>query len=522
MTKKSLYILHIEDSPEDSELAGELLKTNGLDCKIKRVDTRAAVFDALEHEAFDLILADCKLPNFSGLHALEIAHALTPEIPFVFLSGTIGEQTAIESLRNGATDYILKDHLSRLVPSVRRALAEAEERKLCRQLQNRMREAGRMEAVSTLSSGLAHDFNNILTIILGHASLLATENRNPNRVMEIGDTITQAALRASDIVQQLLAFARKSEGHTVPVDLNQLIQDRFGFLTEKLPPEIKVTFQPFDEIPGILADVSQLERILLNLVTNSADSMPKGGQITLSTQLISADELPDLLPDFAGGKYVCLKVTDTGAGMDFATREHVFEPFFTTKERGHATGLGLPVVYGLVQAHNGCIKVDSEPNEGTTVSIFFPATTAKLPPRKSISPEQDPSLRGTETILLVEDESDVCFYIETILQSHGYKVLTAHDYDEAKKLFLAQQNQIDLVFSDVGLPRVDGITMCTEFKRLKPDLAVVMASGYSARELKAGLHYLHNDDYLSKPFHTDEILKSVRKVLDGSKVTKSA
>ena len=145
--KKLLNILHIEDSREDCDLVRELLLSNGLNCEIQRVETRAQVFDALEGRSFDLILADCKLPNFSGLHALEIARALKPEIPFIFLSGTIGEQTAIDSLRNGATDYVLKDHLSRLAPAIRRALAEAEERSLCRQLQNRMREAGRLEAI---------------------------------------------------------------------------------------------------------------------------------------------------------------------------------------------------------------------------------------------------------------------------------------------------------------------------------------------------------------------------------------
>ena len=171
--KSPLQVLHIEDSKEDCELIQHLLAKDGLTCEVSRVETRAEVFDALQNDKYDLILADCKLPSFSGLHALEIAHALKPEIPFVFVSGTIGEETAIESLRNGATDYVLKDHLFRLAPAVRRALAEAEERRLCRKLQHRLREAGRLEAISTLSNGIAHDFNNILTIILGHASLLS-------------------------------------------------------------------------------------------------------------------------------------------------------------------------------------------------------------------------------------------------------------------------------------------------------------------------------------------------------------
>src|SRR5476649_1999818 len=221
--KQTLNILHIEDSKEDSELITRMLMSNGFKCAVKRIDTRPQVFDELEKNSYDLILADCKLPDFSGLRALEIAHALKPEIPFVFVSGTIGEETAIESLRNGATDYVLKDRLCRLVPAVRRALAEAEERTMCRQLQQRLREAGRLEAISTLSNGIAHDFNNILTIVLGHASLLAMERENPGRVLEISSTISDAAQRGSEIVQQLLAFARKSDGHVAPADLNRYL-----------------------------------------------------------------------------------------------------------------------------------------------------------------------------------------------------------------------------------------------------------------------------------------------------------
>src|SRR6202050_4745945 len=228
--KQSLHVLHIEDSEDDCDLVKELLRKEGLACDVTRVETRAEVFNELQNHAFDLILADCKLPGFSGLQALEIAYALKPEVPFVFVSGTIGEENAMESLRNGATDYVLKDRLSRLVPAVRRALAEAEERKMCRQLQQRLREAGRLEAIGTLSNGIAHDFNNILTIILGHASLLTMEHEHPERVLEISGTISEAAMRGSEIVQQLLAFARKSDGHVAPADLNRYIQSSLNAL----------------------------------------------------------------------------------------------------------------------------------------------------------------------------------------------------------------------------------------------------------------------------------------------------
>jgi two-component system cell cycle sensor histidine kinase/response regulator CckA len=457
---KPLNILHIEDSMDDSELIRRLLVDNGLPCNVTRIETRDEVFTALEKNSFDLILADCKLPNFSGLRALEIAHALKPEVPFVFVSGTIGEETAIESLRNGATDYVLKDRLSRLVPAVRRALAEAEERTMCRHLQQRLREAGRLEAISTLSNGIAHDFNNILTIILGHASLLTMQSNHPERVLEISGTITEAGRRGSEIVQQLLAFARKSDGHVAPADLNKYIQAHLNAYKEKLPPRVDLSFEPGDKLPTVMADAGQLDCILMNLVTNSVDAMATGGHITLSTKLVKAIDLPEMTTELDSESYVCLTVSDTGKGIDSTTREHVFEPFFTTKERGRGTGLGLPVVYGLMQAHHGHVDVQSEIGKGTSISLYFPVPKEDEETPTPVAHESDPALTGSETILIVEDEEDVRFFLETMLQSYGYRTLSAADFDQAMVLFREHKDDVRLVFSDIGLPRIDGIELC--------------------------------------------------------------
>jgi len=518
--KSSLHILHIEDSVEDCELIQNLLRKEGLKCEVSRVETRSEVFNALQNESFDLILSDCKLPAFSGLHALEIARALKPETPFVFVSGTIGEETAIESLRNGATDYVLKEHLSRLVPAVRRALAEAEEKRLCRKLQQRLHEAGRLEAISTLSNGIAHDFNNILTIILGHTSLLSTQYDKPDRVQEINETIRLAAKRASDVVQQLLAFAHKSEGHAVPTDLNRRLQESMSVLKACVPEKHELIFEPAAHLPNILVDVGQLNRILINLIVNAVDSMPTGGRITLSTTFVSVQEIPDLLPELATDYYVGLKVADTGVGMDPLIREHIFEPFYTTKERGRGTGLGLPVVYGLMQAHHGSIEVASEPGKGTTISLYFPVPQEAVTPASSQL--SNPDLNGSETILVVDDEPDVGFYLETILQNHGYRVLTAQDHKQAIDLFKAHREEIQLVLSDVGLPKVDGITLCSKLKELKLDLKIILCSGYSPKDFKKRMNDLGSDVFLAKPYNTHEILQCVRSVLDNSAVQHSA
>ena len=214
------------------------------------------------------------------------------------------------------------------------------------------------------------------------------EHENPERVLEISGTISEAARRGAEIVQQLLAFARKSDGHAAPADLNRYIQAHLNALKERLPHQVDLTFKPAKGLPNILMDAGQLDRILANVIANSIDAMSTGGHIILSTKLVAATELPDLLPEFASENYVCLTVTDTGKGIDSTTREHVFEPFFTTKERGRGTGLGLPVVYGLMQAHHGYVNVKSEIGEGTEISLFFPAPkpAAANPPPTTSSP----------------------------------------------------------------------------------------------------------------------------------------
>ncbi|HEX4141205.1 MAG TPA: response regulator [Candidatus Methylacidiphilales bacterium] len=514
--KTKLQILHIEDSPEDSELIEKLLSDNGLSCAITRVETRRDVFDALEKRPFDLILSDCKLPGFDGMRALEIAHALKPETPFVFVSGTIGEETAIESLRNGATDYVLKDRLTRLVPAVKRALAEAEEHAMCRQLQQRLREAGRLEAISTLSNGIAHDFNNILTIILGHASLLPMERGCAQRVQEISHTISDAARRGSEIVQQLLAFARKSDGHVAPTDLNRYITAHLNAIKEKLPDRVGLAFEPAANLPRVLIDASQLDRILDNLVTNSVDAMAARGHIVISTSVASALDVPDLLPEFAAEEYVRLVVADDGKGIDADTRQHVFEPFFTTKERGRGTGLGLPVVYGLMQAHRGYVDVKSEIGRGTSISLYFPVPRSIVVPSAPLAHQADPALSGTETILVVEDEADVRVYLETVLRTHNYAVHSAADVEEAIEVFKNHRDEISLVFSDVGLPKVDGIALGLKLRELKPGLPIVLASGYPTKDFRERINELGAQAFLAKPYNTQDILLTVRRALTDS------
>jgi CheY-like chemotaxis protein len=229
---------------------------------------------------------------------------------------------------------------------------------------------------------------------------------------------------------------------------------------------------------------------------------------------VKAAERPDLLPELASEHYLCLTVADTGRGIDPTTREHVFEPFFTTKERGRGTGLGLPVVYGLMQAHHGYVEVKSELGIGTTVSLYFPVPKT-APVAASPVEETDATAAGVETILVVEDETDVRFFLEMVLRAHNYRVLPAATVDEALALFEKHKDEINLVFTDVGLPKIDGISLAQKLRAIKPSLPVVLASGYPTKEFKERLNELGPQAFLSKPYNTQELLQTIRRGLSG-------
>lgn len=367
-----LHILHIEDSQDDSELVHRMLQKEGFDNEIHRVETREQLFEALEHSSYDLILSDCTLPQFSGFQALEIAYALKPHIPFIFVSGTMGEETAIKSLQDGATDYVLKHRLSRLVPAVSRALAEARERAMLRAMKTRLHHARRLEAIGTLAGGLAHDFNNLLQILKAHIALLSEEFDRPDQVIKIAETLDKVTDRGSELMQELLVFARKTDARFTSIDIAMLIHEVAEAHKVWLPENIHLTLQLEKELPPIFVDPSQIDRMLTNLILNAKDAMPKGGTITLSAEVIHFDSVFSHSWPSDDDSYLCLKVSDTGIGMDESTRLQVFEPFFTTKSFERGIGLGLSVVFGLMQVHNGFIDIQSKPGEGTTISLFFP------------------------------------------------------------------------------------------------------------------------------------------------------
>jgi len=386
--KKPLHVIHIEDSPEDCELIRHMLQAAGIGCEVVRIETREQFTKALQESECDLILSDCNLPHFDGLEALQMARAIKPEVPFIFVSGTIGEEAAIKSLQNGATDYVLKHRLSRFLPAVRRALNEVEDRNARRVVEGQLRQARKLETIGTLAGGLAHDFRNLLQTMKLNINLLSMVANEPEQVIHVAEQLNKTTDRGYGMMQELLVFARKTEGRLLPVDITAQIKETAQFLQASLPANVSLSLQRLEEdLPPILADGIQLDRMLSNLIINARDAMPQGGEITISTDLVRFDHIHASSWQLNDAPYLRVQISDTGMGMDEATQYHVFEPFYTTKAPEKGTGLGLSVVFGLMESHQGFIDLQSEVGKGTTFSLFFP-----LPPGTNVAPDRIQSI----------------------------------------------------------------------------------------------------------------------------------
>jgi two-component system cell cycle sensor histidine kinase/response regulator CckA len=373
-------ILNLEDNAVDSELIQLWLEAKGVECDLVRVETEADYLRVLE-QGVDLIVADVSLPSFDGTRALGLARQHRPEIPFIFFSGTMGEEAAIESFRKGATDYVLKQRPARLVPAVQRALQEVEagrqrrrEEKALRDAEERLLLAQKWESIGILAGGVAHDFNNLLTVIIGHASADLAERPSGKHCQ----AILAASKRAANLTQQLLLYAGEAHAVVEIVDLTELVSQSTARLAAFVPKGVSLSFNLSKDLPCIEADLSMIEQILKHLVVNAGEAIPadRDGLIEISTS--RCEVTPDFARqhskayDVAAGAFVCLAVRDNGDGMDEATISRIFDPFYSTKFTGR--GLGLAAVLGIVRTSKGFIDVQSSPGTGTTSRVFLPAS----------------------------------------------------------------------------------------------------------------------------------------------------
>jgi PAS domain S-box-containing protein len=383
-----------------------------------------------------------------------------------------------------------------------------------KQLEQQFIQAQKMESIGTLAGGIAHDFNNILGIILGYSNLLMERRKKPKEFLESIQAINQAVERGAALVSQILTFARKTDIAFLPVNLADLARELLAMLTQTFPKSITMKGSFPKNIPDIYADRTQIHQVLLNLCVNARDAMPRGGKVTLKTEIQSNEQVRIRFPAADQEKYVCLSVTDTGKGMDEVTRLRVFDPFFTTKQNGKGMGLGLSVVYGVVQSHHSFIEVESKLGTGTTFRIYFPVPEME---RHSIDlQKQKKPLKtsGTETILFIEDEDLLATMVRHILESKGYTIHVVKNNEQAISLFKRLKNKISLVLIDLDLPEKTGMAEFKELKKINSGIKVVFASGFFESQTRSDLLKAGAKGFIQKPFTLENILQAIRTVLD--------
>jgi PAS domain S-box-containing protein len=634
-----LRILIIEDNPDDRALIQRELQREYADLRINPILSAIDFARALEEdEPYDLVLTDYQLPWTNGLAVLHTVKSRYPDCPVIMVTGTGSEEIAVEAMKAGLDDYVIKapPHckiFGRLAVSVRTVLERAQERQALREsedrfhafmdnspavafmkdedgrfvyvnqlferffkltrlqwlgktdfdlwpeetarqlrdndlailaedrpaeifevfpgpdgtphqwlvfkfpvkdqagrrflggmavniterrhLEQQLRQAQKMEAIGKLAGGVAHDFNNIVTIITGYSDMLLSRIGPENSMRRELEQIKKAGDRAHSLTRQLLAFSRRQMLQPKVLDLNAVVTNLEPMLQRLIGENIELVIELKPGLEQVKADPGQIEQVIMNLAINARDAMPQGGKLLLETDNVELDEAYARrhIPT-QPGSYVRLAVSDTGCGMDAATQSRIFEPFFTTKEQGKGTGLGLSTVYGIVKQSGGYIWVYSERGQGTTFKIYLPRVLA---PADSVPPVMHWSSlpQGKETVLVVEDEPEVRWLVRDMLQHLGYNVLEARHGIEAQVLSIQHPGPIHLLITDVVMPQMSGREIAEQLTSEHPETKVLYMSGYTDDAVvRHGVLAAHMA-FLQKPFTPEALARKVREVLDG-------
>jgi signal transduction histidine kinase len=514
----AIRVLLVEDSKDDVELVTLELVRHGFACESRAVETRPAFLDALTSGPWDVVLSDHSMREFSSMEALALVRENDPDLPFIIVSGTIGEDAAVDAMKAGAQDYVLKQNLRRLGPAVEREMREAANRRSQRQKlqasENQLRHAQKLEAVGRLAGGIAHDFNNLLTVILGFSEFLIEQLPAGTPALRDAGEIRLAAQRAARLTKQLLAFSRQQVLEPRVVNLVTALNDLQPMIQRLIGEDIRCQFTLATPPQLVLIDPGQFEQIMLNLVVNARDAMPEGGRLSveLSRTTVAGEHAAAL--DVAEGEYITVTVTDTGEGMDPETVEHIFEPFFTTKDPGRGTGLGLSTVFGIVRQSRGGIEVRTARKQGTTFRIYFVRSKATAADHDSgVTIAKRPV--APSTILLVEDEPGVRTFLETALQRAGHRVIATGSGQEAVTAAARSSTPIDLVIADVVMPGMAGPQVARLVSQSHPRATVLFLSGYASHASLPDSLTADPSAFLQKPFSVEALLAKVQERLSS-------
>jgi two-component system cell cycle sensor histidine kinase/response regulator CckA len=389
---------------------------------------------------------------------------------------------------------------------------QAEE--LLRRRDEQLRQSQKMEAIGRLSGGIAHDFNNLLGVIIGYSEYIEQRLTPNDPLRKSAEEIRKAGERAASLTHQLLAFSRQRVMQPQILDLNALVNDMGKMLKRLIGMHIEITTNLAMELDRVKAEQSQIEQVIVNLVVNARDAMPEGGKLQIETSNFEVNEkFASSFPFLQPGPYVLLTVTDTGIGMDDNTRRHIFEPFFTTKGPGRGTGLGLATVYGVVKQSGGSVVVDSEPGKGSTFKIFLPQTQ-----ESALTPVPDHSAtkgsRGAATILLVEDEEALLNLAAERLTECGYTVLPARDGIHALEVARSFPGSIDLLLTDIMMPKMGGLSLARSMSELRPGIRIVFMTGHAERDASYREALRSGAESIQKPFSHEQLIRLIRHTLD--------
>jgi signal transduction histidine kinase len=515
-----LNVLIVEDSEEDADLIVLELKRGGYSPQFRRVETAEDMRRALDEGRWDLILSDFSMPQFTVNEALSLAQGRGMDLPFVIVSATIGEEAAVEAMKAGAHDYVLKHRLGRLVPAVQRELREAAGRRERKELEEQLRRAQKLESLGLLAGGVAHDFNNLLTGILGNASLALDLTPPDAQTTDMLRDIVRASERAADLTRQLLAYAGKGNFVIEPVNLSALVLDISDLIRSTAPRNVALELDLKGDVPMIEADATQMQQLVMNLILNAAEATSeRSGEVRISTGvcvIAPGESVSHYRPDPPPpGGYVTLQISDDGCGMSETVKAQIFDPFFTTKFTGR--GLGLSAALGIVRSHRGAIGVESEEGEGSAFTVLLPALSSVLPRVEPVKPVRQIEAGEAAAVLVIDDEDVVRRAARSTLEHFGYTVFEASSGHGGVDLFSRLHDRISAVVLDLTMPRMDGREVWRRIRRIRPDMKIIISSGFEESDAMKQFADDRSLTFLKKPFTASGLAGKIKEVLDAKR-----